>query len=43
VLILASDVLISDYGDDELSVLRRMFVKRLRTYSRSGYELAEAG
>ena len=37
------DVLIYDYVDNELSVLRRMFAKRLRTYRSLGYELAEAG
>jgi superfamily II DNA or RNA helicase len=36
------DVLIYDYVDAELSVLRRMFTKRLRAYRSLGYELAEA-
>jgi len=36
------DVLIYDYVDAELSVLRRMFTKRLRTYRSLRYELAEA-
>jgi superfamily II DNA or RNA helicase len=35
------DVLIYDYVDSELSVLRRMFTKRLRAYRSLGYELAE--
>lgn len=36
------DVLIYDYVDAELPVLRRMFAKRLRAYRSLGYELAEA-
>jgi superfamily II DNA or RNA helicase len=36
------DVLIFDYVDSELPVLRRMFAKRLRAYRTLGYELAEA-
>jgi superfamily II DNA or RNA helicase len=35
------DVLIYDYVDAELPVLRRMFAKRLRAYRSLGYELAE--
>ena len=35
------DVLIYDYVDDEVPVLRRMFAKRLSTYRSLGYELAE--
>lgn len=35
------DVLIYDYVDTEVPVLRRMFAKRLRTYRTLGYELAE--
>jgi superfamily II DNA or RNA helicase len=34
------DVLIYDYVDAELPVLRRMFAKRLRTYTSLGYALA---
>ena len=34
------DVLIYDYVDAELPVLRRMFAKRLRAYRSLGYELA---
>lgn len=37
------DILIYDYVDAELPVLRRMFAKRLRTYRTLGYELAETG
>lgn len=33
------DVLIYDYVDGEVPVLRRMFAKRLRTYRSLGYEL----
>jgi superfamily II DNA or RNA helicase len=36
------DVLIYDYVDAELPVLRRMFAKRLRAYRSLGYELTEA-
>jgi superfamily II DNA or RNA helicase len=36
------DVLIYDYVDSELPVLRRMFAKRLRAYRSLGYELADA-
>jgi len=36
------DVLIFDYVDSELLVLRRMFTKRLRAYRALGYELADA-
>ena len=36
------DVLIFDYVDGELPVLRRMFAKRLRAYRTLRYELAEA-
>jgi superfamily II DNA or RNA helicase len=36
------DVLIYDYVDAEVPVLRRMFAKRLRAYRSLGYELAEA-
>ncbi len=35
------DVLIYDYVDAELPVLRRMFAKRLRAYKSLGYELAQ--
>ncbi len=35
------DVLIYDYGDAELPVLRRMFAKRLREYRSLGDQLAE--
>jgi superfamily II DNA or RNA helicase len=35
------DVLVYDYVDAELPVLRRMFTKRLRAYRSLGYELAE--
>lgn len=35
------DVLIYDYVDAEVPVLRRMFAKRLRTYRTLGYQLAE--
>src|SRR5262249_17949649 len=35
------DVLIHDYVDSELSVLRRMCTTRLRAYRSLGYELAE--
>jgi len=35
------DVLIYDYVDAELPVLRRMFAKRLRAYRSLGYELAK--
>ncbi|HXW58599.1 MAG TPA: hypothetical protein VEJ23_03880 [Solirubrobacteraceae bacterium] len=37
------DVLIYDYVDAEVPVLRRMFNKRLRAYRSLGYELAHAG
>jgi superfamily II DNA or RNA helicase len=37
------DLLVYDYVDSELPVLRRMFVKRLRAYRSLGYELAETG
>ncbi len=35
------DVLVYDYVDAELPVLRRMFAKRPRAYRSLGYELAE--
>jgi hypothetical protein len=35
------DVLIYDYVDAEVPVLRRMFAKRLRTYRSLGYELLQ--
>jgi superfamily II DNA or RNA helicase len=35
------DVLIYDYVDTELPVLRRMFAERLRAYRSLGYKLAE--
>jgi superfamily II DNA or RNA helicase len=35
------DVLIYDYVDAQLQVLRRMFAKRLRAYRSLGYELVE--
>lgn len=35
------DVLVYDYVDAEVPVLRRMFNKRLRAYRTLGYELAE--
>jgi len=35
------DVLIYDYVDSQLQVLRRMFAKRLRAYRSLGYELVE--
>jgi superfamily II DNA or RNA helicase len=37
------DVLIYDYVDAELPVMRRMFAKRLRAYRSLGYELAATG
>ena len=37
------EVLVYDYVDAELPVLRRMFAKRLKTYRALGYELTEAG
>ncbi len=37
------DVLVYDYVDGELAVLRRMFAKRLRAYRSLGYELAQTG
>jgi len=37
------DVLVYDYVDSELPVLRRMFAKRLKTYQGLGYTLAEIG
>jgi hypothetical protein len=37
------EILIYDYVDKELPVLRRMFTKRLRTYRSLGYELADDG
>jgi superfamily II DNA or RNA helicase len=36
------DILVYDYVDAEVPVLRRMFAKRLRAYRSLGYELAEA-
>lgn len=37
------DVLVYDYVDGELPVLRRMFAKCLRAYRSLGYELAQTG
>ena len=36
------EALVYDYVDAELSVLRRMFAKRLKTYHALGYTLVEA-
>jgi superfamily II DNA or RNA helicase len=37
------DILVYDYVDGQLPILRRMFAKRLRAYRSLGYELAQTG